>query len=53
MEKSTAEAKEERLKLEELKALNLLGGGTNAGQPPIVPHEETAKEYALRMSRGG
>lgn len=52
-EKATAEAREERKKLEELRAEQILGGGTNAGQPKEKPKEETPQEYAARMMRGG
>jgi len=53
VEKATAEAKAEREKLEQLRAEQILGGGTNSGQVPVKPKEETAQEYAARMMRGG
>lgn len=37
---------------EELAARNLLGGKSDAGIQPVVPKEETPKEYADRISRG-
>ncbi len=52
-EKATAEARAEREKLEELKAIDALGGQTNSGQVPPKPAEETPAEYAKRMMRGG
>lgn len=37
---------------EELAARNLLGGKSDAGIQPTAPVEETAKDYAKRISEG-
>ena len=39
-------------KLEELKAIETLGGQTNAGEQPESPKEETPEEYKNRIIRG-
>jgi hypothetical protein len=51
VEKATAEAKAEIERLEQLRAEQILGGGTNTGQPKEKPKEETPAEYAKRMLR--
>ena len=38
--------------LRELKAIQILGGGSPAGAPPVEKKEETPAEYAARISRG-
>lgn len=50
LEKATEEAREELASLQELKAKEILGGKTEAGQPEEKPKEETPAEYAKRIS---
>ena len=38
--------------LQELKAVEILGGKSNAGEQPEEKKEETAKEYAEKATRG-
>lgn len=53
LEKANAEAKAIQEKNEELAALNLIGGRTDAGIQPPVKKEETPQEYRDRILRGG
>ena len=60
LEEKTTELKatEERIKAlvernEELAARKLLGGQTDNAVEPQKPKEETPKEYAARISKGG
>jgi hypothetical protein len=53
LEKANAEAKAIQEKNEELAALNLIGGKTDAGIQPPAKKEETPKEYKDRILRGG
>ena len=52
LEKANAEAKEILARQEELAARNLLGGKTDAGVQNEPVKEESAKEYADRISKG-
>jgi hypothetical protein len=43
---------QERLSLEKVKAIDMMGGTTTAGQAPVVV-EETPVEYRKRIMKGG
>lgn len=53
IEKATAAMAEMLERQEKIRADELLGGRSSAGQPAPEPKEETAKEYAERVMRGG
>ena len=53
LSKNIAELREERKRLEELKAITILGGGTDAGQAQEKKPELTPKEYAKMVMNGG
>lgn len=51
--KSQNDRMEKNIKdLKELEARRILGGQANAGAQPVAPVEESAKEYAKRISTG-
>jgi hypothetical protein len=52
IEKANAEHKVLLEREEHIRADRLLAGEASAGQIPVQPKEETAKEYAERISRG-
>ncbi len=53
LEKANMEHKALIEREETIKANALLGGKSEAGQEPVKPKEETPKEYAARIMRGG
>jgi hypothetical protein len=53
LEKANEEIKEQIKRLEVIETRQILGGKTSAGQPQPQMKEETAKEYAARIMRGG
>ena len=53
LEKAQAENRELLKKIELIETRNILVGRTNAGEPVTPPREETPKEYAARIMRGG
>lgn len=53
LEKANAIQAENIKKLEAIEARRILGGQSAAGQPQEKVVEETPKEYAERMLRGG
>lgn len=52
LEKANAEAKEILARQQEIAALNLLGGKTDAGMQQTKPKEETPEEYSKRILSG-
>lgn len=52
LEEKLNRMQEETKKLEELKAVSILSGKTEAGQVQEKPKVETAKEYKDRILRG-
>jgi len=53
LEKATAAAQSLLLEQQSFEAKKLLGGKAQAGMPEEKPKEETPKEYAARILRGG
>jgi len=52
LEKANSEAKEIIARQQEIAALNLIGGKTDAGLQPEKPKEETPQEYVKRVLSG-
>lgn len=52
-EKLRDEIKAETAKLQEIKAVEILSGKTDAGKPAEKPKEESPAEYAARITKGG
>ena len=50
LEEATRKNQEILLRIEEEKSNAMIGGSAEAGAPPV---EESARDYALRMIRGG
>lgn len=51
LEEATAKHKEQLDRQEDMIARKILGGGTEAGQTPDKPKEETPHEYRVRINK--